>query len=191
MADEETDLIHRASEGDHRAFGLLVRRYDARILRLTCEVAGNEEDGRDICQEVLVAAYRALPGFRMQSSFFTWLYRIAVNKALKFRSRRASRPDDRPISADSPNVEARVDDIPTSDASPEERLLDQELADRITAAQSALSPKERMSFVLCHREDYPIRDAASLMGCSDGAVKSYLFRARAKMKQSLTTYLEG
>ncbi len=57
MADEETDLIHRASEGDHRAFGLLVRRYDARILRLTCEVAGNEEDGRDICQEVLVAAY--------------------------------------------------------------------------------------------------------------------------------------
>ena len=191
MAHEETDLILRAQTGDHRAFCLLIQRYDEGILRLACEVAGSPEDGKDICQEALVAAYRALPGFRMQSSFYTWLYRIAINKALKFRRSRSSIASLRRHGASPVDAERDVGDIPAPDATPEDRLLDRELSDEIASAQAALSPRERTAFVLCHREGHAISKAAELMGCSDGAIKSYLFRARDKMKRSLRAYLEG
>lgn len=88
MEVAERELILRARQGDAPAFALLVRRYDRRILALALDMVGDVDDAQDVFQEALLAAYRGLSQFRMESDFSTWLYRIAVNKALKFRHRR-------------------------------------------------------------------------------------------------------
>ena len=87
MNDEERELVLRAQQGDQWAFEQLVGRYDRRVLSLAYDMVGHPEDAQDIYQEALVAAYKNLPRFRLESDFFTWMYRIAVNKALKFRRR--------------------------------------------------------------------------------------------------------
>ena len=190
MADNETDLILRAKQGDHGAFAQLVSRYDGRILGLARDMAGNADDARDIYQDALIAAYMALPRFRMQSSLFTWLYRITVSKALKWRRKRASGI---PMAAAGQTEGPAGDpaDLPAPGKSPEEQTLNRELAAEIDDALGSLSRKERMAFVLCHRREYRVGEAAELMSCSAGSVKSYLFRARTKMRRSLGPYLEG
>ena len=191
MTGRETELILRAKQGDHRAFAQLVTHYDERILGLARDMAGNAEDAQDIYQDALIAAYKALPRFRMQSSFFTWLYRITVSKALKWRRKRASGI---PMAAPASQAEEPAGDpadLPAPGKSPEEQTLNRELSAKIEDALDDLSRKERMAFVLCHRRDYRVGEAAELMSCSAGSVKSYLFRARSKMRRSLEPYLEG
>ncbi|MBM3278547.1 MAG: hypothetical protein FJY95_10770 [Candidatus Handelsmanbacteria bacterium] len=87
MSDDQRTLLLSAREGDHRAFAALRAGCERRILSLALDITGNTEDAPDIYQETLIAAYRALPTFRMDSRFCTWLYRIALNQALRFRSR--------------------------------------------------------------------------------------------------------
>ena len=187
MDEEERMLVVRAQRGDPRAFEALVSRYDRRVMGLACDMAGDPEDARDIFQETFLAAYRALSGFRMESDFFTWLYRIAVNKALTFRRRNARerasvlREGDRPV--EGPPAGSHPD-------TPEAVVLRAELERQIEAALGALSPQERMAFALCHRQGFKVRQAAAFMRCSEGAVKSYLFRAREKAKAALRKYVE-
>ena len=90
MDDEERDLIRRAQYGEGWAFEQLVRRYDRPILALARDMVGNVPDAQDVYQEALIAAFQGLPRFRMDSDFSTWLYRIAVNKALRFRRQRSN-----------------------------------------------------------------------------------------------------
>ncbi len=179
MDCEECSLILRAQQGDHRAFAALVTPCDRRILGLACDMAGNPDDAQDIYQEALLAAYRALPNFKMDSAFSTWLYRIAVNKALRFRSRRQRQPPPEewwPEHADHP--------------SPEDLALRGEFRAQLHQALGALSSQERMAFVLCHHQGLKIDQAAELMECSSGSVKSYLFRGREKLRRALRQYLE-
>jgi RNA polymerase sigma-70 factor (ECF subfamily) len=186
MDDDERALILKAQRGDQRAFECLVSRYDRRVLGLACDMVGNVEDAQDIFQETFLAAYRALPGFRMDSDFFTYLYRIAVNKALTFRRDRARRiaaSEDGNPAGHPPRTEHGV-------ATPEDLLLRAELSRQIEGALEGLSSRERMAFALCHRQGFKIRQAALFMACSEGAVKSYLFRAREKMKSVLCKYTE-
>ena len=184
MELEERKLIQNAQQGDQRAFEILVSRYDRRVLTLAYDMARNVEDAQDIFQETLIAAYRSLPGFRFKSAFFTWLYRIAVNKALNFQRRQSYAPFST-SETDAPNQFAD----PGGD--PEHQLLNTELQAQIDLALEALSPHERMAFILCHHQGLKMREAAHLMTCSDGAIKSYLFRARKKMKCLLQHYLEN
>lgn len=183
MDDEERTWILKAQNGDPRAFEALVRRYDRRVLSLAFDMVGNAEDAQDVFQETFLAAYRALPGFRLESDFFTYLYRIAVNKALNFRRSRARRIS---ASADNPASLRAENGVST----PEEVVLRAELRGQIEGALKGLSSRERMAFVLCHHQGFKIRQAALFMSCSEGAVKSYLFRAREKMKSVLCKYVE-
>ncbi|MSS70310.1 MAG: sigma-70 family RNA polymerase sigma factor [Candidatus Latescibacteria bacterium] len=182
MDDEERIWILKAQNGDQRAFEALVNRYDRRVLGLAYGMVGDAEDAQDVFQETFIAAYRALPGFRMESDFFTWLYRIAVNKALSFRRNRARQAP--PLAGNSPLLRGRL-------SGPEEILLDEELRRQIEAALDGLSKHERMAFVLCHHQGFKIRQAAEVMGCSEGSVKSFLFRSRAKVKLTLQKYMES
>ena len=179
MSDDERTLLLSAREGDHRAFAALVAGCDRRILSLAFDMTGNAEDAQDICQEALIAAYRALPKFRLDSQFSTWLYRIALRQALRFRSRRQRRP---------PPEEwwPEHGDHPT----PEDLALRGEFRGQLHQALGELSAQERLAFVLCHHQGFKIEEAAELMECSLGSVKSYLFRSREKLRRALGEYLE-
>jgi RNA polymerase sigma-70 factor (ECF subfamily) len=108
MSDDQRTLLLSAREGDHRAFAALVAGCDRRALSLAFDVPGNAEDAQEAYQEALIAAYRALPRFRMDGQFSTWLYRITLRHALRFRSRRQRRPPPEewwPEQADHPSPE--------------------------------------------------------------------------------------
>jgi len=179
MNDAERNLILKAREGDGMAFARLVNPYDRRILGLALDMVGNAEDARDVFQDAMLAAYRGLGKFKMESEFSTWLYRIAVNRALTFRKQRRRR-----FSPESSGVEV------TDRFGPERDLLDAELRGQLDGALEELSAKERTAFVLCHRQGVKIGRAAEMMNCSAGAVKSYLFRGREKVKRLLRDYME-
>ena len=182
MDEAERDLIRRAQGGDGWAFEQLVCPYDRPVLAMARDMVGDLADAQDVYQEALLAAYRGLRKFRMDSSFSTWLYRVTVNHALRFRHRRQRRHDIEEAggadAADQPSVATDAD------------LLKQELQRQLDHALEDLSRQERSAFVLCHRQGLRIDAAADIMECSSGAVKSYLFRARDKVKKTLAPYLE-
>ncbi len=182
MDDAERELILRSRQGDGRAFERLVSPYDRRILSLALDMVGNVEDAQDVFQEALLAAYRGLRGFRMESDFSTWLYRIAVNGAIKFRSQRRRRQE-LPVGTGPVELGQASD-------SPDQDVLNAELDAQLNLALEQLSGQERAAFTLCHRQGIRIDQAAKLMDCSTGAVKSYLFRGREKVKKNLQHYLE-
>jgi len=179
----EQALIERARSGDAAAFEVLVAPYDRRILSLTYDLLGNAEDARDVYQEALLAVYRALPGFRRESSFATWMQRIAINQALKFRRRRQRQA---PTETAAEAMTERA-----SGPTPEQTVLRGELQEQLEQALATLSPQERLAFALCHLQGVKLREAASVMDCSLGSVKSYLFRARDKVRSRLGKYLDG
>ena len=139
-------------------------------------------DAQDVYQESLLAAFRGLPRFRMDSNFSTWLYRIAVNRAIKLR-RRPHR-----------QREVSVADVPErsggTGTGPDQVVLEAELEAELDRALDELSRQERAAFVLCHRQGLRIDQAAEAMDCSSGSVKSYLFRGRDKVRRYLVEYLE-
>lgn len=182
MDEAERDLIRRAQRGDGWAFEQLVGQYDRAILALARDMVGNVPDAQDVYQEALLAAFRGLPRFRMDSDFSTWLYRIAVNQALRFRGQRQRRGD---LSQRAVSEEAEQ-----TGAAPDSELLNEELRHQLDRALEDLSGQERAAFVLCHRQGLRIDRAAELMNCSPGSVKSYLFRGRDKVKRALEPYLE-
>jgi len=179
--ETETELVVRARRGDAWAFEQLVRRYDRRLLAVALDLTGDLGAAQDVLQDALIAAYRALPRFRLQSDLFTWLYRIAVNRAWRCRQRCRRRPEQ---SGDLPE---RAGPGP----GPEEQVLAAELELQLGRALDALSRRERAAFVLCHRQGLAVAQAAAVLACSEGSVKSYLFRAREKLKRLLGPYLEG
>jgi len=189
MKDREIELIHKAQKGDSFAFEQLVSNYDRQVLNLAYSIVGNADDAQDIYQEALISAYRALPKFRMQSDFFTWLYRIAVNKSLNFKRKMLKHQAESISNSDSYGSDH---DLRFSiSETPEEITVKKELKDVIEEAVLLLSSKERMAFVLCHQQGYKLREAAELMDCSIGTVKSYLFRSREKLKVKLRSYMEN
>lgn len=183
MDEAERDWIRRAQRGDGWAFEQLVSRYDRPILALARDMVGNVPDAQDVYQEALLAAFQGLPRFRMDSDFSTWLYRIAVNKALRFRSRRQHRNRMQEQSASASEQHAG----PAADR----QVLDAELRQQLDQALGDLSGQERTAFVLCHRQGLRIDRAAELMECSAGSVKSYLFRGRDKVRKALGAYMEA
>jgi RNA polymerase sigma-70 factor (ECF subfamily) len=183
LDDVERDWIRRAQQGDGWAFEQLISRYDGRILALARDMVGNLPDAQNVYQESLLAAFTGLPRFRMESEFSTWLQRIAMNKALRFRRRRSRRQEVHDASAPETPQQAP--------ATAERRVLAEELRQRLDDALEELSPQERAAFVLCHRQGERIDRAAELMECSAGSVKSYLFRGRDKVRRALGSYMES
>jgi RNA polymerase sigma-70 factor (ECF subfamily) len=182
----DEDLIRRARAGDRAAFELLVHRHDRHVLLIAARYAGTVEDAEDIYQEVFLRVWRALPDFRFQSEFRTWVHRITVNVCLSFRSRRALPP---PRTVSTEGDEEDPGEIPDTEELPDTRAITADLSRSVQRAMECLSPKQRIAFSLRHHEGYKIKEIAALMNCREGTVKRYLFAATRRLRRELQDYL--
>jgi len=186
MASDEIELIRNAQHGDMNAFQELVYCYDKQVISLAAHYVNNSEDAKDIYQEVFLRVYRGLPRFKFQSSFTTWLFRIVTNVCITHRHRRR-RHSHQSLDAGSDgdeNTHGRPDDV-ADEATTDRVVLDNEVADQVEDALKLLSPKQRMVFTLRHYQNYRLKEIASMLECSEGAVKKHLFIATQRMREAL------
>lgn len=191
--DADAPLIARVKEGDVKAFEMLVVKYQRRIERLIGRMVRDVDLVPDIAQETFIRAYRAIPQFRGESAFYTWLYRIAVNTAKKFlmelkrdplvtESARAARDED----DDSSRVENELSDGETPDAV----LASKQIAAAVNFAIEALSDDLRQAITLREIEGLTYEEIAELMNCPIGTVRSRIFRAREAIASRLRPLLD-
>ncbi len=189
MADSDTDAIRAVRRGDTDRYAELVDRYQGPALRLAFGLLGNYEDARDVSQEAFVSAYQSLGRFRGAAKFSTWLYRIIVNKchdALRVRLRQPSVAAG--VGEPDPGTNGHgwfVVDAEDPAAGPRDGLANRELADALQQAIGELSMNQRTAFMLHHLQGYALAEAAEMMGCRTGTVKSHLFRAVEHLRHRL------
>ena len=188
MQLNDTDLIVRAQKGDESAFEELVYRYDRNVLSITIKYANNEDDAKDLYQEVFIRVYRGLKNFRFQSEFSTWLFRITTNVCLTYKSKSKEHLKvsiDKDFD-DEENEFSLTKELVYDGSSPEEISSGADLGEMIKAAVESLSSKQKMTFVLKHYEGYKIREIAEMLNCKEGTVKKYLFDAIKNLRKKLS-----
>ncbi len=174
---EERELIEKVQRGEKEAFEALMAPYQRKIYSLLYGMVWDREDALELTQEVFIKAYRSIKGFRMASSFYTWLYRIAVNLALDFRRQKMANPDMKE-EIDSPGKEE-----------PGSSLLRKELYEQIHTAIAQLSPQHRAAILLREVEGLSYKEISEVMGCQLGTVMSRLHYARVELRRVLASYL--
>ena len=174
---DDRELVETCLAGHREAFGILVERHQRRIYQLCYRFAGTHEDASDLAQDVFVRAFRGLHGFKGQSAFTTWLYRIAVNVCL---NRMASRRPET-VQIDGREIVDVAADHPAG------ALLRAETARQVRAAIARLPPKQRATLILRVYHDLPHDQIARIFGSSVGAVKANFFHALANLKKLLTS----
>ena len=196
MLDPEADalLVNRANRGDVRAFEMLVVKYQRRIERLIGRMVRDVDLVQDIAQETFIRAYRALPQFRGDSAFYTWLYRIAVNtakKALMDMKRDPLVLESSRLSANEDGEEtSRAENELTDGETPEALLARKEIAIAVNAAIEALSEDLRQAITLREIEGLSYEEIAEVMNCPIGTVRSRIFRAREAIATRLRPLLD-
>jgi RNA polymerase sigma-70 factor (ECF subfamily) len=183
---DEAVLVAQAKDGDTRAFGELVRRYEGKIFRLANHITQNREDAEDVLQETFMKAYEHLEQFKGDSKFYTWIVRIAVNQALMKLRRRKT---DKSVSLDEQidtGEDTVVREIAAWGEDPEQRFSREELGEILEGAIDSLEPPYRSVFVLRDVEDLSTEETAEALGLSVPAVKSRLLRARLQLREKLT-----
>ncbi|WP_158658049.1 RNA polymerase sigma factor [Agarilytica rhodophyticola] len=178
----QNELISSAQKGSIGAFEQLVVDLEPEMLSLAAGLAAYPDEADDIYQESVFNAYKALPKFRSDSQFSTWFYRIIVNTALDYK-RKLSHQFSRRLT----HEDNQVDEFEYY-GNPSKDIENTQLSHSIHQALKMLSEKERVAFVLCHQQELIIADAAQIMECTEGSVKSYLFRARSKLRDLLQEY---
>ena len=187
MTANDTELILQAQRGNMEAFEELVQRYDKRVLSIAAGYVNSADDAKDIYQEVFLRVYRGLSKFQMRSEFSTWLFRITTNVCLTYRARKrrqASSSLDQQSNDEDGHPQKFTDTLADApaDADYAERT---EISNRIDRAIQKLSARQRMVFTLRHYEGYKLKEIASMLSCSDGAVKRYLFEATVRVRKEL------
>jgi RNA polymerase sigma-70 factor, ECF subfamily len=190
-SDEEKLLIEQAQSGDRMAFEELIRRHDREILRLAFHMLGNREEAREVFQETFLKAYRSLSRFRFESSFYTWIYRIATNVGLDHLRKRQTLKEEVSYESDSeahPDRPAIKDTLAATTyySNPERRLYGKEVGARIQEALKTLSEKERLVFELRHYQGLRLKMIGEIMGSTEETAKNYLFRATQKLRSHLS-----
>lgn len=187
---DERDLVTKAKEGDLQAYDELVRRYQERIYSTVYHMTANHEDANDLAQESFIKAYRALKSFKGDSSFFTWVYRIAINKTINFLKQRKKRTqmslNDLDFNAEhDPDLVALV-----SDKTPRRDLNLSELQERLNAAMLKLSEVHRMVVTLHDIQGLSHEEISRILDCNTGTVRSRLFYARQQLQAHLSEFLK-
>ena len=192
MGDREIDqqLVERAQRGDKRAFGLLVDKYQRKLARLLSRFVRDAAEVEDVTQEAFIKAYRALPNFRGDSAFYTWLYRIGINTAKNYLMA-AGRRAPTSTSVDSEEAEGLEEGEQLRDINtPESLLLSREIGDTVNAAMQALPEELRTAIQLREIEGMSYEDIAQIMNCPIGTVRSRIFRAREAISEQLKPLLD-
>jgi RNA polymerase sigma-70 factor (ECF subfamily) len=187
---DEAVLVAQSREGDDRAFGELVRRYEGKIFRLAQHVTQNREDAEDVLQETFMKAYEHLDQFQGNSKFYTWIVRIAVNQALMKLRRRKT---DKSVSIDETidtGEDTIVREIAAWDEDPEQRYSREELGGILDTAIQSLDTPYRSVFVLRDIDELSTEETADALNLSIPAVKSRLLRARLQLREKLTRYFK-
>jgi RNA polymerase sigma-70 factor (ECF subfamily) len=182
----ENLLISQSQSGDAQAFCLLAKRYERRIYSLALHYCRNSHDAEDLSQEVWLKAYQAVATFRGQSTFYTWLRRITINCFLNHRRSRLFRRD---LKYDFNQLEFGDPAIAnyTTEVNLETTVQNKVLVDRVMKALSAVTPNQRLIFLLKHHEGMTCDEIARELGCSTGSVKKSLFRTVSKLRAHLET----
>jgi RNA polymerase sigma factor (sigma-70 family) len=186
----EMDLVRRAQGGDLAAYDDLVKRYQERIYATVYHMTSNHEDANDLAQDSFIKAFQALKSFKGGSSFYTWLYRIAVNKTINFLKQRKNRMhmslNDLDFNTENnPDLVALI-----SDKTPRRDAGLKELQEKLNAAMLKLSEPHRLVVVLHDVQGMSHEEVAQMMDCNIGTVRSRLFYARQQLQSLLTDYLK-
>lgn len=186
----DKQLVVRVQKGDKNAFDLLVIKYQQKIMSLISRYVHDADEVQDVAQEAFIKAYRALPGFRGDSAFYTWLYRIAINTAKNHLVSRSRRP---------PGSDVDVEDAQYMDAgealrdreTPENALFGEELRATVNAALAALPDDLRAAVTLREFDGLSYEEIAEVMECPVGTVRSRIFRAREAIDKSVQQQMDG
>lgn len=187
--DTDQQLVERVNKGDKRAFDLLVLRYQHRILGLISRFIKDPVEVEDVCQEAFIKAYRALPGFRGDSAFYTWLYRIAINTAKNYMVARGRRPPTTDVDVDEAEF-LESDTILEDIAGPEQNIARDDLKRVIDKAIEELPEDLRTAFTLREFGGLSYEEITEIMGCPVGTVRSRIFRAREALDKKIRPLLD-
>src|SRR3981189_946433 len=187
---EETELVRRAREGDLPAYDELVKRYQERIYATVYHMTANHEDANDLAQEAFIKAFQALKSFKGGSSFYTWVYRIAVKKTINFLKQRKNKAqmslDDLDFNVEhDPDLVALI-----SEKTPRREVNLAELQEKLNAALQKLSEPHRLVVTLHDVQGLSHEEIAKIVDCNIGTVRSRLFYARQQLQGYLSDYLK-
>ncbi|NKC13396.1 MAG: RNA polymerase sigma factor RpoE [Gammaproteobacteria bacterium] len=191
MAGQSADraLVERVRQGDRRAFDLLVLKYQGRIIKLVGRYVHDSSDAQDVAQEAFLKAYRALPRFRGDSAFYTWIYRIAINTAKNYlaaQSRRTPQGGFEQVDGELMERDSRFEDV----ATPEHNILRDEIKSTLTQAIVELPVDLRTAVTLRELDGMSYEEIAEAMECPIGTVRSRIFRAREAINRRLESLLD-
>ncbi len=187
LLDEQ--LVERVQRGDKNAFNLLVRKYQYKVVNLVARYVNNPGDVPDVAQEAFIKAYRALPTFRGESAFYTWLYRIAVNTAKNYLTSQGRRPPSSDVEADEAEYYGGGEALQEV-ATPENLALTDEIKRTVFTAIEALPEDLRTAITLREMEGLSYEEIAEIMDCPVGTVRSRIFRAREAIDKKLQPLIE-
>ncbi|MCH7370274.1 MULTISPECIES: RNA polymerase sigma factor RpoE [Aeromonas] len=188
LLDEQ--LVERVQRGDKNAFNLLVKKYQHKVVNLVARYVNNPGDVPDVAQEAFIKAYRALPTFRGESAFYTWLYRIAVNTAKNYLTSQGRRPPSSDVEADEAEYYGGGEALQEV-ATPENLALTDEIKRTVFTAIEALPEDLRTAITLREMEGLSYEEIAEIMDCPVGTVRSRIFRAREAIDKKLQPLIEN
>ncbi|MDE0300100.1 MAG: sigma-70 family RNA polymerase sigma factor [Candidatus Poribacteria bacterium] len=184
---EDAQLVERFHEGDSEAFNLLYLRYRSRIHGVVRAIITNPEDALDVTQDVFLKAYQGLGNFKKASQFYSWLYRITINRCIDYMRHRSKH---RVISDDPVSDDVFYGNVANRHPSaPSKAVENEEFYAYLRRAVMQLSPKQREVFILRYREDLPLKEIGRKMGRSTGTIKAHLFQAQRNLRVLLLPYL--
>jgi len=187
---DDLTLVRHAKKEDISAYDVLVRRYQERIYATVYHMTSNHEDANDLTQETFIKAFRALKSFKGDSSFYTWIYRIAVNKTINFLKQRKNR-----VQMSLNDVDFNAENDPdlvalSSERTPRRDLNLSELQEKLNGAMKKLSEHHRMVVTLHDVQGLSHEEIGKIMDCNVGTVRSRLFYARQQLQAHLSDYLK-
>jgi len=177
----DTELVARSLAQDHEAFGRLVDRYAPSIVNLAYRMVGNRTEAEDLAQEAFLSAFKALPTFRSDAKFSTWLYRIASNKCMDWL--RVKRPGQGQYDL---NADEHLDLHIAEERTPEDVLSRQQVAQELDLAIQRLSPLYREAFILKHVEGWSYDEMEAILGVSGDTLKMRVYKGRVQLSRELT-----
>ena len=186
----DKQLVLRVQQGDKNAFDLLVIKYQQKIMSLISRYVHDSDEVQDVAQEAFIKAYRALPGFRGDSAFYTWLYRIAINTAKNHLVSRSRRPPGTDVDVEDAQYRESADALRDRE-SPESALFGEELRTTVNDALNALPDDLRTAVTLREFDGLSYEEIAEVMDCPVGTVRSRIFRAREAIDRSVKAQMDG